>query len=177
MAKNPVVDGVTNLAIPDAPHGVYMAGHSISGSLFGIETVVGGSVTLSKMKVGGDVDLTRMNVKGHAGCAGLTEMMVEGNVSLTGMRVGYARLSEMSIGNMAYFDEMNVDELTLGGTNVGTHLVLEGTRVRRLLLQYPVTVRGGIYLQDAVIEEFEYNKSYGGKPAYGYKSLLCKQED
>ncbi len=62
MAKNPFVDGITNLAIPDAAHGVSLKHHQVPGNLFGIEAVVKGDADLRDMQVKGNAYLRDMQV-------------------------------------------------------------------------------------------------------------------
>ncbi|MEK6920533.1 MAG: hypothetical protein AABX82_01515 [Nanoarchaeota archaeon] len=154
MAENPVVDGITNLAIPNAPCGVYMANHVVPGSLFGINTVVSGNAGLSGMNVSGDACLGGMNVSGDAYLSG---MNVSGNAYLSGMNVsGDAYLSGMNVSGDAY----------LSGMNVSGDADLSGIRYTTLHLRRgkPLEIRGTLDLSGASIDHLIVSEDGEEKP-------------
>ena len=109
MAKNPFVDGITNLAIPDSLNGVCFADHRVKRSLFGIEAAVLGNADLSGMTVLRNAYLTGMKVSRNANLRG---MNVSKDLYL-GMKASEIFLNGMDISRNAYLDGMNVDILYL----------------------------------------------------------------
>ncbi|MEK6868032.1 MAG: hypothetical protein AABX98_04365 [Nanoarchaeota archaeon] len=126
MAENPVVDGITNLAIPNAPCGVYMANHVVPGSLFGVKTNVSGDAYLSGMNVSGDADLSGMIVSKNADLRGIRyttlhlrrgkPLEIRGTLDLSGASIDHLIVSEdgeekpLIVGSYKLNDKTNIPD-------------------------------------------------------------------
>ncbi len=119
MAENPFVDGITNLAIPDSPHGVDISGHEIPGRLYGIKSVIEGNADLLRIKVGSGCDLRGMCVYGH--------------LQMYGAKIGdqneVARLSNIVVEGDASFGGITTSCIELGGAKIKGKLRLGNGKI------------------------------------------------
>jgi len=136
MAKNPFVDGVINVAIPDSPNGVYMRCHKIEGDLFGIDAVIGEYFNLVGMKVGmeaflegikvdGDLDVTEMQVSGNGYFNGAE---IQGDANFKGIIAGVS----LCLSNARFAKDVNlscaeINEVALiDRVRIGGNLYVDG---------------------------------------------------
>lgn len=183
MAKNPFVDGVTNIAIPDSPHGVYMVGHKLKGMLYGIESLIGGDLELSEMTVGKDIRFKKMGVEGDlymhrlkahtaelediqvTGYTSLTEMEARsyliimasrftGNVDLTGAKIHDGfDFTESVVEGKMFLAHGNYGAVIFRNAEIHGDLSLEGIRTREESDFGNLTVKGHLRLGGAVMPE------------------------
>lgn len=141
MARNPFVDGIRNLAIPDCEHGVDLSNHTLEGNLYGIKSKIEGCVNLESMRVKGDVDLRYMQVEGSLN---LIRMQVEGD----------AHLEKIQIRDVAELRGVEVKgTLYLNGATFEGPVILYGAKVDTLLLE-ETKMLGGVKFEDFACGEY-----------------------
>ncbi len=162
MAKNPFVDGITNIAIPDSPYGVDLSGRTIKGNLYGIEAKVGGMLDLRSMNVGGRTVLTKMTV----GEASLDYSHFGGQVLMDSIIVeGSLTLNEVVSNDYIYLEGAVVKHMKISGRSdyyiwasglhVGGSLHLDDARIPFLdASRSPIVVDDSLFIGGAEIKEF-----------------------
>lgn len=143
MARNPFVDGITNLAIPDSPYGVDLRGHEISGSLYGIESEVA-YLNLSDILVKKRVFMRDMNIKGEVALnravfydrTELTNTKIRKFLDISGMYAKELVLDEIEIGTVLIADKdtqiddtLHIKDATIDGYNGPAELKTGGLEV------------------------------------------------
>lgn len=167
MAKNPFVDGIKNLAIPDAPYGVNIANCKISGSLYGIEAVVGKSAHLERVNVGRSSNLTGMQIEGEGF---FEKMQVKGDANFECMSIGEnAYFKQMRIGGRALFYGMSVTDIADFTEFYSNYASFSGIKVRL-----------SAYFSRMIVEEVHFDgAAFEGDADFDYAHIgkLNTEED
>ncbi len=151
MARNPTVDGITNIAIPDALYGVYMRGHTVAGSLFGIMTEVCGDINLDEMVVSGNVRFNGMCV---SETVYLRSMVISGYADFSGIKANNVYLNNTRTSADVDFSNMHaLNFFDLSGMRVIGNVYCDDVRIGTLELnrKSPISIDGRLDLSGAVI--------------------------
>ncbi len=158
MANNPFVDGITNLAIPDSPHGVSIAKRKGLFSLYGIESKIGDVADLS----GVHVDYVFLNGMTVEKILYLNKMVV-GNFAnfyelhcLKDIYMTGAKFKKLSAGGLAVDGTLYIDNLVVASYDGGK---IAARRVSGIPKRIPESLQMALFSAESLYKSMQTTKA------------------